>query len=132
LIAALDAATGFVDPNFDKTPESTGCGLIGQGGADCGSGFGAVKSIVIDPVRGFLLDGEVAVNWDPEIDTNTGVFAVKVVPGQMVIYGGEFSRVNRRPQPGYAQFPALPGERPWPSWSPSTWQPSFPERRQAW
>jgi hypothetical protein len=228
LIAALDAATGFVDPDFDKTPESSGCGLIGQGGADCGSGFGAVKSIVIDPVRGFLyaggtfsdlggqlglfaanladgsftawqpdmdypafdldlfkgdnfhslfvaaggagghvirylphdgpatptwdrrfdgdatavdsseravyvgghydfidggayrrkhaaalnLDGEVAVNWDPEIDTNTGVFAVKVVPGQMVIYGGEFSRVNRRPQPGYAQFPALPGERP--------------------
>jgi hypothetical protein len=58
------------------------------------------------------VDGAVAVNWDPEIDTATGVFTVEVVPHRMVIYGGEFSRVNRRPQPGYAEFLPLPGRQP--------------------
>jgi hypothetical protein len=228
LIAAFDATTGFIDPNFDQTPESTGCGLIGQGGKDCGIGFGAVKAIVIDPTRGYVyaggtfsdlggqlgmysanlgdgsftswqpeidfpafdldlfkgdnfqtlfvaaggagghtmayrphtgsstalwdrrfdgdstavdssqttvysgghydfidggayrrkhaaafsVDGAVAVNWDPEIDTSTGVFTVEVVPGRTVLFGGEFSRVNRRPQPGFAQFNPLPGRQP--------------------
>jgi len=228
LIAAFDGTTGVLDLNYNKTPESTGCGLIGQGGADCGAGNGAVKAIVIDPGRGFLyaggtfsdlggqlgmysanlsngsftswqpdidfpafdldlfkgdnfqtlfvaaggagghtmayrphtasegplwdrrfdgdatavdssattvysgghydfidggayrrkhvaalsVDGAVAVNWDPEIDTNTGVFTVEVVPGRTVLFGGEFSRVNRRSQPGYAQFDPLPGRQP--------------------
>ncbi|HEY3240871.1 MAG TPA: hypothetical protein VGL92_14980, partial [Acidimicrobiia bacterium] len=228
LIAAFDGSTGVLDANFNKTPESTGCGLIGQGGKDCGIGNGAVKAIVLDTVRGYIyaggtfsdlggqlglyvanlsdgsltswqpsidfpafdldlfkgdnlqtlfvaaggagghlmafkphtgtakpvwdrrfdgdstsvdssdttvysgghydfidggayrrkhaaaisVDGAVAVNWDPEIDTNTGVFAVEVVPHRMVIYAGEFSRVNRRPQPGYAEFLPLPGRQP--------------------
>ncbi|MDQ3944663.1 MAG: PQQ-like beta-propeller repeat protein [Actinomycetota bacterium] len=228
LIAAFNGSTGVLDTNFNRTPESTGCGLIGQAGNDCGIGNGAVKAIVIDPIRGYLyaggtfsdlggqlgmystnlsdgsftswqpdidfpafdldlfkgdnfqtlfvaaggagghlmayrphtsndkalwdrrfdgdsmavdsspttvysgghydfvdggtyrrkhaaafsVDGAIAVNWDPEIDTNTGVFTVEVVPGKTVIYGGEFSRVNRRPQPGYAQFMPLPGRQP--------------------
>ena len=228
LIAAFDGTTGVLVPTFNKTPESRGCGLIGQGGNNCGAGNGAVKAIVIDAPRGYLyaggtfsdlggqlgmyaarlsdgaftpwqpdidfpafdldlfkgdnfrtlfvaaggagghnmayrphtatekplwdrrfdgdatavdssattvysgghydfidggayrrkhvaafsVSGEVAVNWDPEIDTNTGVFTVEVVPGKTVLFGGEFSRVNRRPQPGFAQFLPLPGRQP--------------------
>ncbi len=230
LVAAFDRNTGVLVAGYNQTPESTGCGLIGQGGKDCGTGNGAVKSIVIDSIRGYLyaggtfsdlggqlglyaahladgsftawqpdidfpgfdldlfkgdnfqtlfvaaggagghlmaykphtgntkavwdrrfdgdstsvdssqttvysgghydfidggayrrkhaaavsVDGAVAVNWDPEIDTNTGVFAVKVIPGAngMVIYAGEFSRINRRPQPGYGEFLPLPGRQP--------------------
>ncbi|MGH8974126.1 MAG: hypothetical protein ACRD0C_13105 [Acidimicrobiia bacterium] len=228
LVAAFDGSTGVLDATYNQTPESTGCGLIGQGGKDCGAGFGAVKAIMIDPLRGYLyasgtfsdlggqlgmysanladgsftswqpdidfpgfdldlfkgdnfqtlfvaaggagghlmafrphsasekplwdrrfdgdatavdssqstvysgghydfvdggayrrkhaaafsVDGAIAVNWDPEIDTATGVFTVEVVPGKTVLYGGEFSRVNRRPQPGFAQFLPLPGRQP--------------------
>ncbi|MGH9002505.1 MAG: hypothetical protein ACRDYV_05190, partial [Acidimicrobiia bacterium] len=228
LIAAFNGTTGVLEANFNQTPESTGCGLIGQGGKDCGAGNGAIKAIVIDPGRGYLyaggtfsdlggqlgmysarlsdgaftawqpdidfpafdldlfkgdnfqtlfvaaggagghtmayrphtgsenafwdrrfdgdstavdssettvysgghydfidggayrrkhaaafsVDGAVAVNWDPEIDTSTGVFTVEVVPGRTVLFGGEFSRVNRRPQPGFAQFLPLPGRQP--------------------
>jgi hypothetical protein len=228
LVAVFDGNSGVLDPNYNQTPESTGCGLIGQGGKDCGAGFGAVKAIMIDPIRGYLyaggtfsdlggqlgmysarlsdgaftswqpdidfpafdldlfkgdnfqtlfvaaggagghtmafkphtgtdkpvwdrrfdgdstavdssqttvysgghydfvdagayrrkhaaafsVDGAIAVNWDPEIDTSTGVFTVEVVPGKTVLFGGEFSRVNRRPQPGFAQFNPLPGRQP--------------------
>ncbi|HVW33244.1 MAG TPA: delta-60 repeat domain-containing protein, partial [Acidimicrobiia bacterium] len=42
-------------------------------------------------------NNNVAQNWDPEFDTNEGVFSVEVVPHRLVIYGGNFSRVNRRP-----------------------------------
>jgi hypothetical protein len=56
-------------------------------------------------------NNNVAANWDPEFDTSEGVFTVEVVPHRMVIYGGNFSRVNRRPQPGIAVFqPAAGGE----------------------
>jgi hypothetical protein len=56
-------------------------------------------------------NNNVAANWDPELDTSEGVFTVEVVPHRMVIYGGNFSRVNRRPQPGIAVFqPAAGGE----------------------
>ncbi|HEV7534372.1 MAG TPA: hypothetical protein VGP90_01980, partial [Acidimicrobiia bacterium] len=56
-------------------------------------------------------NNNVAVNWDPELDTSEGVFTVEVVPHRMVIYGGNFSRVNRRTQPGIAVFqPAAGGE----------------------
>ncbi len=228
LVAAFDGTTGVLEANYNQTPESKGCGLIGQGGKDCGAGFGAVKAIVIDPIRGYLyaggtfselggqlglysanladgsftswqpnidfpafdldlfkgdnfqtlfvaaggagghlmayrphtantqtlwdrrfdgdstsvdssattvysgghydfidggayrrkhaaavsVDGAIAVNWDPEIDTATGVFTVEVVPGRAVLYGGEFSRINRRPQPGYGEFLPLPGREP--------------------
>jgi hypothetical protein len=54
------------------------------------------------------LNGNLAMNFDPEMDTSEGVFSVEVVPDRMVIYGGNFSRVNRRPQPGYAQFAGRP------------------------
>ncbi|MGH9040193.1 MAG: hypothetical protein ACRDZ3_08175 [Acidimicrobiia bacterium] len=228
LIAAFDRNTGVLVPEFNQTPESTGCGLIGQAGNDCGAGNGAVKAIMLDPGRGLLyaggtfsdlggqlgmysaqmstgaftawqpemdypafdldlfkgdnfqtlfvaaggagghlmaykpfsgspdpvwdrrfdgdstavdssattvysgghydfidggayrrkhaaafsLDGAVAVNWDPEVDTATGVFTLELVPGRMLLIGGEFSRVNRRPQPGYAAFLPLPGRQP--------------------
>ena len=56
-------------------------------------------------------NNNVAANWDPELDTSEGVFTVEVVPHRMVIYGGNFSRVNRRPQPGIAVFqPGAGGE----------------------
>jgi hypothetical protein len=55
----------------------------------------------------FSVDGEIAVNFNPELDTTTGPFTVEVAPGG-VIYGGEFSRVNRRPQPGFALFSGTP------------------------
>jgi Domain of unknown function (DUF5122) beta-propeller len=59
----------------------------------------------------FDFNNNVAQNWDPEFDTSEGVFTVEVVPHRAVIYGGNFSRVNRRPQPGIAVFqPAAGGE----------------------
>ncbi|MDQ1505664.1 MAG: hypothetical protein QOD57_3391, partial [Actinomycetota bacterium] len=59
----------------------------------------------------FDFNNNIAQNWDPEFDTSEGVFSVEVVPHRMVIYGGNFSRVNRRPQPGIAVFqPAAGGE----------------------
>jgi hypothetical protein len=56
----------------------------------------------------FDLAGNLAMNFDPEMDTTEGVFTAEVVPDRMVIFGGNFSRVNRRPQPGYAQFAGRP------------------------
>lgn len=227
LMAAFDATTGYLELDFDKTPESVGPGLIGQGGKECtpgmaGCGNGAMKSIVIsadgrylyaggtfsdlggqlgliatnrvdgsftawqpditipifdldlfkgdgkslftaaggaggriqrflphegpvEPVwqhtfdgdsvavdsslttvysaghydfvdggvykrkhaSAFNINGEIAINFDPELDTSTGPFTVEVAP-RHVVYGGEFSRVNRRPQPGFAMFAGTP------------------------
>lgn len=60
----------------------------------------------------FDFNGNIAQNWDPEFDTSEGVFSVEVVPQRMVIYGGNFSRINRRPQPGIGIFQPTPGGRP--------------------
>jgi hypothetical protein len=60
----------------------------------------------------FDFNGNIAQNWDPEFDTSEGVFSVEVVPQRMVIYGGNFSRINRRPQPGIGVFLAEPGGKP--------------------
>jgi hypothetical protein len=60
----------------------------------------------------FDFNGNIAQNWDPEFDTSEGVFSVEVVPQRMVIYGGNFSRINRRPQPGIGIFLADSGGKP--------------------
>ncbi len=60
----------------------------------------------------FDFNNNVAQNWDPEFDTSEGIFTVEVVPHRMVIYGGNFSRVNRRPQPGLAVFLPEAGGQP--------------------
>ena len=60
----------------------------------------------------FDFNGTIAQNWDPEFDTSEGVFHVEVVPQRMVIYGGNFSRINRRPQPGIGVFLPEPGKQP--------------------
>lgn len=60
----------------------------------------------------FDFDGNVAENWDPEFDTSEGVFTIEVVPNRMVVVAGNFSRVNRRPQPGVAVFMPEPGRTP--------------------
>ena len=60
----------------------------------------------------FDFNGNIAQNWDPEFDTSEGVFHVEVVPQRMVIYGGNFSRINRRPQPGIGVFLPEPGGKP--------------------
>ena len=60
----------------------------------------------------FDFNGNIAQNWDPEFDTSEGVFSVEVVPERMVIYGGNFSRINRRPQPGIGLFQPEPGAKP--------------------
>ncbi len=60
----------------------------------------------------FDFDGNVVENWDPEFDTSEGVFTVEVVPNRMVVVAGNFSRVNRRPQPGVAVFQPEPGRVP--------------------
>ena len=60
----------------------------------------------------FDFNGNIAQNWDPEFDTNEGVFTVEVVPGRMVVFAGNFSRVNRRPQPGVAVFLPDAGQTP--------------------
>jgi hypothetical protein len=60
----------------------------------------------------FDLNGNIAQNWDPEFDTSEGVFSVEVVPHRMVVYGGNFSRINRRPQPGIGVFLPESGGQP--------------------
>ncbi len=60
----------------------------------------------------FDFNGNIAQNWDPEFDTSEGVFSVEVVPHRLVIYGGNFSRINRRPQPGIGVFLPTPGGQP--------------------
>jgi hypothetical protein len=60
----------------------------------------------------FDFNGNIAQNWDPEFDTSEGVFHVEVVPQRMVIYGGNFSRINRRPQPGIGIFLPESGGKP--------------------
>ena len=60
----------------------------------------------------FDFNGNIAQNWDPEFDTSEGVFSVEVVPQRLVIYGGNFSRINRRPQPGIGVFLPTPGGQP--------------------
>ena len=60
----------------------------------------------------FDFNGNIAQNWDPEFDTSEGVFHVEVVPQRMVIYGGNFSRINRRPQPGIGVFLPESGAKP--------------------
>ena len=60
----------------------------------------------------FDFNGNIAQNWDPEFDTSEGVFTVEVVPGRMVVVAGNFSRVNRRPQPGVAVFLPDAGQKP--------------------
>jgi hypothetical protein len=69
-------------PQFRQDAGSTGCGLIGQGGADCGSGFGAVKSIVIDPVRGFLYAG----GTFSDLGGQLGLFAANLADGSFTAW----------------------------------------------
>jgi hypothetical protein len=40
------------------------------------------------------------------------VFTIEVVPNRMVVVAGNFSRVNRRPQPGVAVFMPESGQTP--------------------
>ena len=41
----------------------------------------------------------VADNWYAAMNTNEGVFTVEVVPGRMVVFGGNFSEVGYQPDP---------------------------------
>jgi outer membrane protein assembly factor BamB len=45
--------------------------------------------------------------WNPVADTNTGPYTAAVGAGHLYV-GGEFTRINGRPQPGFAQFPGTP------------------------
>ena len=45
--------------------------------------------------------------WNPVADTNTGPYTAAVGAGHHYV-GGEFTRINGRPQPGFAQFPGTP------------------------
>jgi hypothetical protein len=49
-------------------------------------------------------------DWNPVANTITGAFAAAVGAGHVFV-GGEFTRINDRPQPGFAQF-AVPPPRP--------------------
>jgi hypothetical protein len=56
----------------------------------------------------FDLNGTISASFDPEMDTPEGPYEVRVVPGKAVLYGGDFTRINRRPQPGFAMFEGNP------------------------
>jgi hypothetical protein len=56
----------------------------------------------------FDLNGNISASFDPEMDTPEGPYEVRVVPGRAVLYGGDFTRINRRPQPGFAMFEGNP------------------------
>ena len=44
--------------------------------------------------------------WNPVANTHTGAFSAAVGAGHLFV-GGEFTRINGRPQPGFAQFDLL-------------------------
>ncbi|MGH9021517.1 MAG: hypothetical protein ACRDV9_00195 [Acidimicrobiia bacterium] len=52
------------------------------------------------------LTGEVDP-WDPRANTSTGPYVAAVGEGHLYV-GGEFTEINGRPQPGFAQFPGKP------------------------
>ena len=52
------------------------------------------------------VSGDLDPDWHPVANTNTGPYAA-VIGSQHLWIGGEFTSVNRQPQPGIVQFPAL-------------------------
>jgi hypothetical protein len=71
-------------------------------------------------------NGAVA-DWNPTANTPYGAFAA-AVGADHVFVGGEFTRINGRPQPGFAQF-ALPPSPPPPPPAPSSTKTSSPNPR---
>ena len=49
--------------------------------------------------------------WNPVANTPTGAFSAAVGAGHLFV-GGEFTRINGRPQPGFAQFDLAASTRP--------------------
>jgi hypothetical protein len=45
--------------------------------------------------------------WGPAANTSTGPYTVTIAAG-VVYVGGEFTRINGSPQPGFARFPGTP------------------------
>jgi hypothetical protein len=50
-------------------------------------------------------------DWNPTANTSTGAFSAAVGAGHVFV-GGEFTRINGRPQPGFAQFDLAPPPPP--------------------
>lgn len=55
----------------------------------------------------FDADSGAVDGWDPVANTPTGAFSAAVGAGHVFV-GGEFTRINGRPQPGFAQFDLAP------------------------
>ena len=56
----------------------------------------------LDPATGAVLAG-----WKPEANTRTGPYMAYLGADHLYV-GGEFSRINERPQPGIVRFPRQP------------------------
>ncbi|MGH9034296.1 MAG: hypothetical protein ACRD0O_00905, partial [Acidimicrobiia bacterium] len=52
------------------------------------------------------VSGDLDPDWHPVANTNTGPYTA-VIGAHHLWIGGEFTSVNREPQPGVVQFPAL-------------------------
>ena len=50
-------------------------------------------------------------DWNPVANTPQGAFSAAVGAGHVFV-GGQFTRINDRPQPGFAQFPLTPPSAP--------------------
>jgi hypothetical protein len=50
-------------------------------------------------------------DWNPTANTPTGAFSA-AVGADHVFVGGDFTRINGRPQPGFAQFDLVPPPPP--------------------
>ena len=66
----------------------------------------------------FNADNGAVADWNPTANTPYGAFAAAVGAGHVFV-GGEFTRINGQPQPGFAQF-ALPPPTPPPPSSKTT------------
>lgn len=55
----------------------------------------------VDRATGALLD------WNPDADTSTGPYTV-AVGDDAAYFGGEFNKINFKPQPGFTIFPGTP------------------------
>jgi outer membrane protein assembly factor BamB len=69
-------------------------------------------------------------DWNPVANTITGAFAAAVGAGHVFV-GGEFTRINDRPQPGFAQFP-VPPLRPHPPPTSMPTTATTPRRPGPW
>ena len=77
----------------------------------------------------FDADSGAVDDWNPVANTPQGAFSAAVGAGHVFV-GGEFTRINGRPQPGFAQFDLATASAPTSTTTTTTVMPTDPARRR--